>query len=353
MDEQGAFNMTPEQWAQFMANQGGGEGGFQETPGAFGGGISSSQAPGQQSAYSGRGLIDLGGFGPALQAASFAPGPIGLAASLANAGVRANNLGVTNSARQNLGMPGLSFGQMLGGMFGLNDYGSSSGFLGDTNIGGRNYGVSMTGDVIGGRTTLDPTEAANRSAMAGIHADNPQGFGGGQSTGLGETGGAFGGVEGYGGMDEGDRGRAAGIGGGGTSGSSGSSDSDSDSGDSEGGGGEDGGGEGSGAFARGGYLNPQGGAFIIPADVVSGLGNGSTSAGARQYRKYGGELIKGRGDGRSDHVKAGAFNFSDGEVYIPPAGVRKAGGADKLRQHVLETRKNTVNTMRNLPPPKG
>lgn len=336
------LDMSPEQLAQYYMQQSqGGEGG-----GAFGGGAPSSgpaqggafggAAPGaaqQQGGLSsgrgmfGQGYVDMGNFGRALQAASFAPGPLGMVAGLANAGVRANNLGITDEMRKNMDMPGLSFGQVVGGMLGLNDYGGQSGYIGDKNIGGNDYGISIGGGMVGDRTTLDPTEAANRAGMAAAMAGRDLStIGNGVTSGLGggesEGGGAFGGHDpsGYGGGEAGTN----------------TGDTKSES-----------------YYADGGYLRPQEGAFIFPADVVSALGKGSTNAGAAHLRKkYGGELIEGDGDGRSDDVPAGAFRFSDGEVYIPRQGVERAGGADKLHKMVLDTRKNAVNTMRNLPPPK-
>jgi hypothetical protein len=89
-----------------------------------------------------------------------------------------------------------------------------------------------------------------------------------------------------------------------------------------------------GKFAKGGML--ESGGFVVPADVVSHLGNGSTDAGlAFLSKKYGAKPIKGNGDGMSDSIKTSIdgvepAKVADGEAFIPRAAVKKAGGADKL-----------------------
>ena len=71
------------------------------------------------------------------------------------------------------------------------------------------------------------------------------------------------------------------------------------------------------------------GGFVIPADVVSGLGDGSTKAG---YRKLGlGQLLEGPGTGMSDDIPASIDGeapaaVADGEVYLSPKEVALVGG---------------------------
>jgi hypothetical protein len=76
-------------------------------------------------------------------------------------------------------------------------------------------------------------------------------------------------------------------------------------------------------------------AFVVPADVVSALGNGSTDAGIRALNDYLGEAshIKGSGDGLSDDVPATIegdqpARVADGEAYIDPQTVSSLGGGD-------------------------
>jgi hypothetical protein len=111
---------------------------------------------------SGDELLGIGGF--------LAGGVPGLLAGAVNSGIRANNLSYRDNVLEGLGTAGLSPGQQLGGVTGLNSYGEGHGLLNDAgvNIGGRNYGVSIAGDptqgggVIDGRTTLTVDEAQKR-----------------------------------------------------------------------------------------------------------------------------------------------------------------------------------------------
>jgi len=79
-------------------------------------------------------------------------------------------------------------------------------------------------------------------------------------------------------------------------------------------------------------------AFVVPADVVSALGNGSTDAGVRLLNQYLGQAmpIEGEGDGLSDDVPATIegsqpARVADGEVYVPPEIVAQLGNGDPER----------------------
>jgi hypothetical protein len=79
-------------------------------------------------------------------------------------------------------------------------------------------------------------------------------------------------------------------------------------------------------------------AFVIPADVVSALGNGSTKAGLERLNEYLGIAlpIEGEGDGLSDDIPATIegeqpARVADGEAYVPPEIVAKLGGGDPER----------------------
>jgi len=107
------------------------------------------------------------------------------------------------------------------------------------------------------------------------------------------------------------------------------------------------GGVGDANFAQGGIMSvptfQEGGelasdAFIVPADVVSALGNGSTDAGVRILNQYLGQAMKveGAGDGLSDDINASIeggqpARIADGEVYIDDARVAELGGGDSER----------------------
>ena len=86
-------------------------------------------------------------------------------------------------------------------------------------------------------------------------------------------------------------------------------------------------------FQAGGEMESD--AFVIPADVVSALGNGSTDAGVRKLNDYLGValLIEGEGDGLSDDIPATIdgeqpARVADGEVYIPADIVAQLGEGD-------------------------
>lgn len=86
-------------------------------------------------------------------------------------------------------------------------------------------------------------------------------------------------------------------------------------------------------FQAGGEMSSD--AFVIPADVVSAVGNGSTAAGVRALNEYLGMAmpIEGAGDGLSDDVPASIegsqpARVADGEVYVPPEVVAELGNGD-------------------------
>jgi hypothetical protein len=91
--------------------------------------------------------------------------------------------------------------------------------------------------------------------------------------------------------------------------------------------------------AEGGLLPEQGmasGGFVVPADAVSALGNGSTDAGLRALEAIGAKPIRGPGDGLSDdidtHIEGRQpARVADGEAYIQPEMVERLGGGDHSR----------------------
>jgi hypothetical protein len=112
-----------------------------------------------------------------------------------------------------------------------------------------------------------------------------------------------------------------------------------------------------GGMARGG--------FVVPADVVSALGNGSSDAGLRKLYALLGDVkpIKGKGDGLSDSIPTSIdgkqpARVADGEAYVNPKTVARIGGGDakqgakklyammdKIRQqaHGKKTQQREVN----------
>ena len=96
----------------------------------------------------------------------------------------------------------------------------------------------------------------------------------------------------------------------------------------------------SGAYAQGGIMGLAAGGmskggFVVPADVVSALGNGSTDAGLRALKVKLGAIkhIKGKGDGLSDSIPTSIdgkqpARVADGEAYIDPRTVASIGKGD-------------------------
>ena len=98
------------------------------------------------------------------------------------------------------------------------------------------------------------------------------------------------------------------------------------------------------AYAAGGGLRS--GGFVVPADVVSALGNGSTDAGLEVLmRKFNARPIDGPGDGMSDSIPTTIegkqkARVARGEAYISPEDVKKYGGSKKFYAMLDKIRHN-------------
>lgn len=86
--------------------------------------------------------------------------------------------------------------------------------------------------------------------------------------------------------------------------------------------------------AKGGIMGLSDGGFVVPADVVSHLGNGSSEAGLRVLmQQLGATPIKGEGDGMSDSISAHIdgnqpAKVANDEAYVSPDKVAAIGGGD-------------------------
>lgn len=93
------------------------------------------------------------------------------------------------------------------------------------------------------------------------------------------------------------------------------------------------------------------GSFVIPADIVSGLGQGNTLAGMNKLQETFGQA---KASGGAQPV---AIKISDGEFVLTPEQVAQIGGGDMetghkiLDQLVVKLRQQIVNHMASLPPP--
>ena len=120
------------------------------------------------------------------------------------------------------------------------------------------------------------------------------------------------------------------------------------------------------------------GSFVIPADIVSGMGEGNSLAGFRQIKRmfsgtpYGGSgMPYGQNDGpygqSIGHADGGAPQggsdavacvLAGGEHVLSPAEVMHAGMGDMEAGHralddfVVGYRKKLIDTLKKLPPPR-
>jgi len=98
-------------------------------------------------------------------------------------------------------------------------------------------------------------------------------------------------------------------------------------------------------YNKGGEIQLEPNGFVIDARTVSERGNGYTGAGQEAFAKMGGVPLNGPGDGVSDSIKARIGDqparVAAGEVYMPPAAVKRAGGAVKLYAMMNKAHKAT------------
>lgn len=102
-------------------------------------------------------------------------------------------------------------------------------------------------------------------------------------------------------------------------------------------------------------ISVPGESFVIPADIVSALGQGNTEAGFRVLEAQWPPIPEGRAaggnTGKTPIVAAG------GEFIVHPDHVKKIGGGDMKRGHraleefVQLMRKKTIKKLRKLPRP--
>jgi hypothetical protein len=115
-------------------------------------------------------------------------------------------------------------------------------------------------------------------------------------------------------------------------------------------------------FARGGLMGlakggMRSGGFVIPADVVSMIGEGNTDAGYKRIKSMvpSATAIKGKDGGQSDTVKTSIegkqpARVAHGEMYIPPETVKNLGGAKKLYAMMDRVREQATGSKRQIKP---
>jgi hypothetical protein len=108
------------------------------------------------------------------------------------------------------------------------------------------------------------------------------------------------------------------------------------------------------SLARGGM---KAGGFVVPADVVSMVGEGNTEAGYERIKRMlpGATPIKGKDGGQADTVKTSIegkqpARIAHGEMYVPPAAVKRAGGAKKLYAMMKNVRQQAKGDAKQIKP---
>ena len=102
-------------------------------------------------------------------------------------------------------------------------------------------------------------------------------------------------------------------------------------------------------------MDVKSGSFVIPADIVSGLGQGNTLAGIKKVQDMF-ENVAGF-PAEADISEPVPIIAAGGEYVLSPATVKKYGKGDINRGHneldkwVIKTRKELINTLKNLPGP--
>ena len=107
-------------------------------------------------------------------------------------------------------------------------------------------------------------------------------------------------------------------------------------------------------LAKGGMRS---GGFVVPADVVSMVGEGNTDAGYSRIKSMipGATAIKGKDGGQADTVKTSIegkqpARVAHGEMYIPPETVKRMGGAKKLYAMMDRVRQQATGSKKQIKP---
>jgi len=99
-------------------------------------------------------------------------------------------------------------------------------------------------------------------------------------------------------------------------------------------------------------INVPSGAYVIPADIISAMGEGNTMAGFQAANSIFGIQEKSPGDEPVEIVAAG------GEYVITPQNVARIGGGNidqghtTLDEFIKKYRAKTIQTLKELPCPK-
>jgi hypothetical protein len=90
------------------------------------------------------------------------------------------------------------------------------------------------------------------------------------------------------------------------------------------------------------------GAYVIPADVVSALGDGNTQAGFEHLERMFPATSRRAAGGNAGPVPC---KLSDGEFVVSPENVQAHGGYDAFDQWTMYVRQRDIHRRQNLPGP--
>jgi hypothetical protein len=117
-----------------------------------------------------------------------------------------------------------------------------------------------------------------------------------------------------------------------------------------------------GTYAEGGLMGlakggMKSGGFVVPADVVSMIGEGNTDAGYKRISAVfpGAVPIRGKDGGQADTVKTSIegkqpARVAHGEMYIPRKTVKQKGGAKKLYAMMDRVRQQATGSKKQIKP---
>lgn len=100
------------------------------------------------------------------------------------------------------------------------------------------------------------------------------------------------------------------------------------------------------------------GSYVVPADIVSALGEGNTMAGFKAIRQMFGGMPGAQAFKTGGHVSPVEIVAAGGEYVIDPDTVARLGGGDmnvghrELDKFVKSMRAKTIQTLKKLPGPK-
>ena len=100
------------------------------------------------------------------------------------------------------------------------------------------------------------------------------------------------------------------------------------------------------------------GSYVIPADIISAMGEGNTMAGFRVADQIFGDQMGIVGKAMGGSAEGVPIVAAGGEYVIHPENVTRLGGGDMDHGHrvldsfVKKMRAKTVQTLKNLPGPK-